>query len=63
MKKLNESIRACDKEYLSSMKAAWITEFVSLILHGSDDHRSWLKKAGDNYIKGYGVNFENEYKK
>lgn len=38
-----------------------ISTFVTEILHGSDEHKKWLKKAGENFILGNPVNQENEY--
>lgn len=40
-----------------------LTEFVRQVLHGSDDHKLWLKKASENYLDGLSVHFKNEYKK
>lgn len=44
-------------------ETSYIMYFIEQVLHGSDEHALWLAKAGENYIYGRDINFENEYKK
>lgn len=41
-------------------RAAGIMAFMEQILHGSEEHRTWLRKAAENFIVGVPIMTEQE---